>query len=101
MAPQLGSGVFRIKQGGTDVGFAMSNGVDVEIWALLNGAFDKPTFPGMSVMIEVEPLMAAPTPVDMANFCAFLATARVVSTDYEIRFHRISIETCGEPAKGA
>ena len=101
MAPQIGIGTFRIQQSGNDVGFAMSNGVDVEIWALLDPGWDKPTFPGPTVMIEVVPIMAAPDPVNMSNFCAFLTSQGVDPAAYEIRYHSISIQTCGDPTKGA
>jgi len=77
----------------------MSNDGNVEIWALLP-AWTKPMSGGGPVTIEVIPLGHAPDPVNMSNFCVFLTSQGVVPAAYEIRYHSISVKTCGDPAKG-
>ena len=94
MAPQLGIGSFRIIQDGTLAAYAMSNGTDKEVWALLNGTFVMPTFGGPPTDLHIEPIAPAPNPVDCNAMCAFLTTVPGGPPAYTVREHTITPCTC-------
>jgi len=96
MAPQLGMGTFRIDQYSTADAYAMANGSDKEFWALRLGSWVKPQYPSPSVSIHIEPILAAPSPVNLAAFCAFLRYIGEDPAHFEIREHSITPRTCAK-----
>ena len=99
MAPQLGMGTFRIDQYSTADAYAMANGSDKEFWALRLGSWVKPQYPSPSVSIHIEPILAAPSTVNLAAFCAFLRYIGEDPAHFEIREHSIAPRTCTKKRK--
>ena len=89
MAPQLGIGTFRIDQNGAFAAYAMSNGNDKEVWALLNGTFVTPTYPGPASDLHIYPIAPAPDPVDCKAMCDFLKSVPEPAAAFTVRDHTI------------
>ncbi len=93
MAPQLGSGIFRINNSGGGFAYAISNNNDREVWAL-HSTWVSPPHPGGTSTLEVHPIDPAPVPVDVPAMCAYLTGKGENPNDFVIRDHRITTEHC-------
>jgi len=93
MAPQLGSGTFRIDNSGGGYAYAISNGGDREVWAL-SADWSSPMSPGGPSTLQITPIDPAPPMVDVPTMCAYLTGKGEDPSTFVIRDHRITTEHC-------